>query len=121
MSILVIDDDSDLRIMVCKMLIDEGYDVVDASNGKEGLQKLKDDPGIELVITDLIMPEQEGIETILDIKKDFSLVSILAISGGGEFDDNSYLRIAKGVGADLRLSKPFLPEELLKPVQYLLK
>ncbi len=119
MRILVIDDESEIRKMLCKMLIDEGYDVVDAANGKEGLQKIKEDPEICLVITDVIMPEHEGIEAIHNIKKEFSQVRILAISGGGKFDPNNYLRIAKLSGADLTMSKPFSPEELLNAVQEL--
>ena len=98
-----------------------GYDVITAVNGKKGLQLLNLESNIDLVISDLIMPEKEGIETILEIKRDFSHIRILAISGGGRGDSQNYLLLAKKLGADLTLSKPFIKQELLEAVQELLE
>lgn len=121
MRILVIDDDNEILAMISRMLNMEGYDVITAVNGKEGLQLLNLESNIDLVISDLIMPEKEGIETIQEIKKDFSHIRILAISGGGRGDSQNYLLLAKKLGADLTLSKPFIKQELLEAVQELLE
>ena len=120
MKILVIDDDNDVRRLICKMLQAEGYEILEASNGIEGLQTVKKESGIELVITDLIMPEKEGLETIRELRKDFSHIKIMAISGGGKIDSENYLVIAKGFGADLALNKPFTRQELLDSIKKLL-
>lgn len=114
MRLLVIDDDIAVREMICKMLNSDDYDVLVAANGKEGMQIIKSEPEIDIVITDLIMPEMEGIETIQEIKRGFSHIKILAISGGGRGSSQNYLALAKGIGANLTLSKPFVKNELLK-------
>ncbi len=119
MHILVIDDTAEVREMISKMLSGEGYDVLEAANGKEGMQIISSEPEIDLVITDLIMPEKEGIETIREIKQDYSHIRILAISGGGKIDSQNYLAIAKGMGADLTLSKPFIKQDLIDAVKKL--
>ena len=119
MQILVIDDDPDVRGMVCRMLESEGHDVIDAVDGVDGMRKIKTKPEIEVVITDLIMPEKEGIETIRELKRDFPETKILAISGGGKSDPDNYLRIAKAMGAHSTLSKPFVKQDLIDAVQNL--
>lgn len=120
MRILVIDDDNDVRQLICRMISGEGYETLEASNGKEGMKIIRNEPKIDLVITDLIMPEQEGIETIKEVKRDFSHIKILAISGGGKIDAQDYLAIAKGMGADLALSKPFVRQDFLDAIQKLM-
>ncbi len=118
-SVLVIDDDSAILGMISKILNSEDYKVHTASNGKEGMQIISSTPGIDLVITDLIMPEKEGIETIKELKCDFPDIKILAISGGGRGSAQAYLPIAKLIGADLTLNKPFVAQDLLESVQKL--
>ncbi len=118
-NVLVIDDDSTILGMISSMLSSEGYKVLTASNGNEGMQIISSTPEIDLVITDLIMPEKEGVETISDIKKDYPEIKILAISGGGRACAQSYLPLAKLLGADLTLSKPFVAQDLLELVQKL--
>jgi DNA-binding response OmpR family regulator len=119
MRILVIDDDTDILEIISKILRIEDYKVIIASNGKEGLQIIKSTPEIYLVIIDLIMPEKEGIETIREIKEDFPHIKTVAMSGGGRYGSNNYLSLAKFLGADLTLKKPFGTEELLKSVKKL--
>jgi len=119
MRILVIDDDTDVRGMVCRMLESEGHDVIDAMDGVDGMRKIQAQPEIDVVITDLIMPEKEGIETIRELKRDFPGTKILAISGGGKSDPDNYLRIAKAMGANSTLSKPFIKQELMDVVDKL--
>ena len=120
MFILVIDDDIDVRKMICKILSKAHYDVLEAANGYEATDLLKNNSRISLVITDMIMPEKEGVETIIELKQDYPHIKILAISGGGKGYAQDYLEIAKGIGADLALKKPFMTNELIDAVTKLM-
>ncbi len=111
--VLVIDDDSSMRSLIRLFLEQSGHDVAEAQDGDEGIKLQKAQPA-DLVITDLLMPEKEGFETIQELKEDFPDIKIIAISGGGQFlDKDDFLRIANQLGADSVLSKPFEKEELL--------
>ena len=79
--ILIIEDDEHVRGMLRKMLERIGYDVFDAPDGKEGLDFYRNTP-VDLVITDILMPEKEGIQTIMELRREFPDVKIIAISGG---------------------------------------
>lgn len=114
MRVLIIDDDSYIREMICSMLKGENYEVFTAADGKEGMRIINDKPGIDIVITDLVMPEKEGLETIREIKEGFPYIKILAISGGGKISAENYLNIAKSMGAVITLKKPFVKRELLE-------
>ena len=115
-SILVIDDDETIRELLRAILEREGYRVLEAPDGGEGLKQFTETP-TDLVITDLIMPGKEGIETIRDLRRKFPDVKIIAVSGGGRIGPDSYLKMAKGVGALRTLSKPFDRTVLLKAVE----
>ena len=115
-SILVIDDDESIRVLLRTILEREGYRVVDAHEGHEGLKQFRENP-TDLVITDLIMPGKEGIETIRELRQKFPGVKIIAVSGGGRIGPSSYLKMAKGVGALRTLSKPFDKTVLLEVVK----
>lgn len=119
MRILIIDDNDELRNIIRRMLENEKHDVFDAENGIGGLKIIQNEPHIDLVITDLIMPEKEGLETIREIHKDFPEIKIIAMSGGGKIDAQSYLPIAKGMGANVTLSKPFSRKDLLDVINKL--
>lgn len=114
--ILVIDDDPNVRQMICRMLEREGYEVESAANGREGYEKFQACPA-DLVITDIIMPEQEGIETIRLLKAQHPDCRIIAISGGGRMGPSDYLSMAKLLGASLTISKPFDRMQLLSSVK----
>ncbi len=118
--ILIIDDDNKVLGGYCKMLENEGYEVVVALNGKVGIGAFRDNP-TDLVITDIIMPEKEGLETIMELIHDFPDVKIIAISGGGYGGPADYLQIARQFGAIHTLRKPIEREELLNTVQECLK
>ena len=118
--ILIIDDDDQIRGMIRQMLDREGYETVEAANGKQGMKIFRENP-TDLVITDLIMPEKEGIETIIELKRDYPDLKIIAISGGGAQTPENYLRGAQLLGAQFILRKPFLRQELLEAVRELLK
>ena len=103
--ILVIDDDDQFRLMLRRLLEKEGYDVHEARNGKEGISAFRR-LQTEIVITDIIMPEVEGVETILCLRKEFPNVKIAAISGGGRNAPDGYLIMAKRLGAEFVMEKP---------------
>ncbi len=118
--ILVIDDDDQLRLMIRLMLERASYEVVDAPNGKVGIDLYRQDP-VDLVITDIFMPEKEGLETIRELCREYPDVKIIAISGGSPRTEGfSSLQFAKGFGALRTLAKPFFRDELLKVVRELL-
>jgi len=119
--ILVIDDDMQMREMLQQMLEREGYDVVDAPDGKEGMRLYRQDP-TDLIITDIIMPEKEGVETIIELRRDFPDIKIIAISGGSRgIDAESCLFAVEQFGADCVFSKPFDRKELLEAISGLLE
>ncbi|MDH3349639.1 MAG: response regulator [Desulfobulbaceae bacterium] len=118
MRVLIIDDDEQMRILLRQIMEWRGYDVSEAENGKVGVRIQRDTPA-ELIVTDLIMPEQEGLETIRTIKNEFPGVKIVAISGGGRIGPDAYLPAARELGADRVFSKPFDIGELVEAVEEL--
>ena len=118
-SILVIDDDDQIRAMLRKMLERSGYEVDEASDGMEGIMRYRQKPA-ELIITDILMPRRDGKETILEIKKEFPDVKIIAISGGGWIGPEMDLDIAGKLGAVRTFTKPIQQEKLLEAVRELL-
>ncbi|MBM3421674.1 MAG: response regulator [Chlorobi bacterium] len=119
MNILVIDDDSAVRKFIGVTLKKAEHAVFEADNGKSGLEFLKGRPQIDLVITDLIMPEKEGIETIMEIRRQYPSIKIIAISGGGKVGPDNYLVLADALGAHTTLKKPFSGQELLMSLNLL--
>ena len=119
MRILVIDDDEQMRILLIKTMQWAGYEVMAAENGRLGLELFEEQPA-DLIITDLIMPEQEGLETIRIMKQNHPAVKIIAISGGGRIGPDAYLPAARELGADRVFAKPFEVKELIAAVHNLL-
>lgn len=119
MRILVIDDDEQIRILLRRVMEWAGYEVQEAENGRQGMRFQRSNPA-DLVITDLIMPEQEGLETIRELKKEFIDLKIIAISGGGRIGPEAYLPAAGELGANRVFSKPFDVKVILQAVQELL-
>ena len=116
--ILVIDDEPAVRDMMRQTLERAGYEVDDAGDGRQGMVQLRQQP-VDLVITDILMPEQEGIETIRMLRKEFPQVKILAISGGGKKGQLDVLPVAQAFGAHCTLAKPFERKDLLDAVSAL--
>ena len=110
--VLIVDDEAPVRKMVSSMLKNSDIDIQEASNGNEALTIIND-ADIDLIITDIVMPEKHGIDLIMEIKKLFPELPVIAISGGGgvtgRFD---YLEIAKVVGAENILKKPISADTL---------
>jgi CheY-like chemotaxis protein len=114
--ILIIDDDESMRYLLRQMLEPEGYTVFEAADGAAGLRLVRQERP-ELVMTDIFMPEQDGLETILMLKREFPTVKIVVMSAGGRYGMLSYLEMARKLGADLVLKKPFTKEALLAILQ----
>ena len=117
--ILLIDDDDQIRTALREMLEREGYEVAEAPDGKAGCSYFRNE-GADLVITDILMPEKDGIETIIEIRRDFPEAKIIAISGGGDIDPNFYLHLSSQFGVSRTLTKPFEREDLLASVRELM-
>ncbi len=113
--ILVIDDEYELRSMLRRMLEHAGHEVSEAVNGAAGIEIYERDAP-DLIITDIIMPEKEGVETIIALRRANPALPIIAISGGGRLDATDFLSMAKKLGARRTLTKPFLREQLLEAV-----
>jgi len=117
--ILVIDDNDELRGTLREILEGGGYEVHEARNGREGVACCQAQP-IDLVITDLLMPEQEGLETIQQLRTLTPPPKIIAISGGGHTGRLQFLGAAAVLGANRTLAKPIRMRDLLTAVQDLL-
>jgi DNA-binding response OmpR family regulator len=113
--ILLLDDDDSFREMLRKTLAYFGHIVMEARNGKEGLELLGG-VGADLLITDIVMPEKEGIGVLLELRRTKSTVKVIAMSGGGRQSANAYLRMAAFLGATRVLAKPFSQAELLAAI-----
>ncbi len=107
------------KIDAVKLVTEQGYNVSEASDGAKGTRIYRENP-VDLVITDLIMPEKEGIETIRELKRDFPDINIIAISGSGCLYPDDYLFMAKMLGAQRTLTKPIERDELIGTVKELL-
>ena len=118
--ILIIDDEPQIRSMLTLMLEREGYEIVEAADGVAGIKIYRQNPA-DLIITDLIMPNKDGIGMIIDLKKEFPDVKIIAMSGGGLNKPDGYLKGAKKLGAACTLTKPIDREEMLNAVRETLK
>lgn len=110
--ILVVDDDAMVRTTVSTILRHHGFEVDLAVNGKQGLAAFRE-AAPDLVITDIIMPEKEGLETIIEMRRARPAIKIIAMSGGGRVGNSDFLRMAKSLGADAVIPKPFGPGDLL--------
>ena len=111
--ILVIDDDPAIRVIIEQILQSAGHAVISAVDGREGVDIFRANP-VDVVITDLYMPNQEGLETIRELRSRFPTVAIIAMSGRPTA--GTMLSIAEKLGAVCVLQKPFVPQELLAAV-----
>lgn len=118
--ILIVEDDHQLREMLTQFLEAENYEVINSNNGEEAIRILKKTK-IDLIITDIIMPEKDGVSLIRDLRKNYPDLKIIAVSGGSRhIDPQNPLKIVEKLGAHLTLAKPFKLSELLEAVQELI-
>ena len=118
--ILVIDDDPAVRRMLAAMLRKAEYEVEEAEDGRAGMKRFRELPAA-LVITDVVMPEQEGLETLMALRHEHPAVKVIVMSGGGLVGPDAYLSSARVLGAHGILAKPFTREELLRTVKSVLE
>ena len=118
--ILIIDDEPQIRSMLKLMLERDGHEVAEAPDGVEGIKIYRQKPA-DLIITDLIMPNKDGIGMIIELKKEFPNVKIIAMSGGGLNKPEGYLKGAKKLGAACTLTKPIDRDEMLRAIKDVLK
>ncbi len=115
--ILIVEDEPDFRNVLYEFLEYKEFEVSVAINGKEALKIIEENGLPDLVLTDLIMEEMEGIELISILKKMKEDIKILVMSGGGKINADSYFKIVKAIGVSGMLKKPFKLDELLKLVE----
>jgi len=119
--ILIIDDNDSFREFLREVLESAGYEIIDASNGDDGI-KLYREKGADIVISDMIMPGKEGLETMVALKKEFPDIKMIAVSGGGFEEPTTYLEGAELIGGALRtFTKPFTIPEILKAIKEILE
>ena len=117
--ILVIDDEPTAVDLLHRILELNGYEVLDAANGIEGVELFRHNI-CDLVITDMVMPKKDGLQTILDLRDDYPDLPIIAISGGGTISKERYLAVAGYLDKVITIAKPFTLETILKAVATLL-
>jgi DNA-binding NtrC family response regulator len=118
-SILIVDDEPGIRELLGIMLESHGHSVVTAEDGVQAPKVMATRP-IDVVITDLLMPERDGLEFITEVRKKYPKVKIIAMSGGGHVAREAYLRIAKTFGAHFLLEKPFNQSDVVSAVETVL-
>ena len=114
-SILIIDDDDSLRASLCRTLRKEEYTIFEASEGRQGMKQLAHSQ-VDLILLDMFMPDKDGLETIVDLRRTHPGIPIIAMSGGGFKGTVDVLHVAKKMGVRRTLSKPFTREELIEAV-----
>jgi DNA-binding response OmpR family regulator len=115
-SILVVDDEDALRQWLRRVLESAGYRVIEAPNGAVGLAAFRDN-AVALVITDILMPAKDGIETLIELRRLSPTTPVIAMSGGGRSRTLDFLKFAKKLGPQRILEKPFSRELLLASVE----
>lgn len=118
--ILVIDDDELVRNTLANMLSSAGHAVAIAEDGRSGTRAAAA-AAYDLILVDILMPEKEGIETIIELRRQLPAVKLIAISGGGRADQVDFLEVAKQLGADAALRKPIPMKRLIETVDSLLR
>jgi CheY-like chemotaxis protein len=117
--VLIVEDDKELREMLKMSLLRRNFTVLEAENGKEAITHFK--PALtDLVVTDLIMPEEDGLKVVIKLRELKPSIKLIAISGGGKVGPGSYLNLAKALGADAIYSKPFSINDLTAKIEQLL-
>ncbi|MBF0549876.1 MAG: response regulator [Deltaproteobacteria bacterium] len=117
--ILVVDDDRSLRKMLCLTLRKDGFEAIEAADGNQAI-KLVESESVDLVLTDIVMPDKEGIQLIIELKRTNPEIKIIAMSGGGLALSELYLTMAKQVGADQIIAKPIFRDDLINMIRQLL-
>lgn len=118
LQVLLVDDDDALRDTLARIVEKEGHVVVTAANGIAALRKL-DEARFDLILTDIVMPDMEGLEFLRRLRVLPVRPKVIAMSGGGRASPSNYLELARSFGADATLEKPFLASALMAEIQRL--
>ena len=118
--ILVVDDDEDVCELLRQMLLRVGHEVATAADGRQAMMAHRRTP-VDLVVLDIVMPEKEGLETIMELRQEDPRVKIIAISGGGRIGPREYTLAASKLGAHRTFRKPLDREPVLSAVAELLE
>lgn len=118
--ILVIDDEPTALDLLRRILEMKGYEVAVATNGQEGVESFQQHP-CDLVITDMVMPIKDGLQTILDLRMEAPELPVVAISGGGTISKERYLAVAGYLDRVITIAKPFAIEQIIEAVEKLLQ
>ena len=114
--ILIVEDEAPFRDVLVRVLREKGHDPIETPDGSQAL-KICQTNHIDLMLTDLIMPNKEGIETIIEVRKNFPNLPIIAMSGGGRTGPHDLLTAAAALGAHATISKPFHVQQLLALIE----
>lgn len=117
-TVVVIEDHAECRELLRDALVVQGYRVLAASEGEQGIAFCRANP-VSVVVTDILMPGKEGIELIVELRRDFSAIKVIAISGGGMISAEDCLALAKRAGAARVFKKPLAIAEVLEAVEQL--
>ncbi|HET9423885.1 MAG TPA: response regulator [Gemmatimonadaceae bacterium] len=120
LKVLVVDDDTAVRSVIARMIRLDGHSVIEASNGVGGLRALDEQP-VDLVVTDVVMPDMEGLEFLRRMRKRPQAPRVIAISGGGRAPAGNYLELALSLGADGVLAKPVSLEEIRSKIRQVME
>lgn len=116
--VIVADDDASIRLLATRALSAEGFTVRNAADGLEAIKAMEAMPA-SILVTDIIMPNREGVETIIEVRRRWPATRIVAVSGGGRLAPEQFLDLAGEFGADATLPKPFSMSQLVKTVKSL--
>lgn len=116
-NILLIDDSSSIRKFVRSMLEEANYNVYEACDGEDGIQKYRKAGNIDLVITDVYMPKKSGLEFVVELRKEDKDIKVIVLSDGGEKNFSNYLGVCEALGASFFIKKDLIKEKLIKLVQ----
>ncbi len=116
--VLIIDDEESLRTLLRHVLEGSGHTVQEAADGREGLTLFRESPA-DVVVTDILMPDTDGMATTLELTREYPDVKVIAMTG--EYGDRNFLDVAKRFGAHRTLLKPFDPEELREAVRQVME
>ncbi len=119
--ILVVDDEVELRTLLRKVLTRRGHDVIEAENGSVAISMVEQGEKLDLIITDIFMPDTDGIEVLRHLRAKFPELKIVVMSGGGNRVSRGYLPAATALGANHVIEKPFDPSSVGDQIEDLLK
>ena len=115
-TILVVDDNPQVRTLIFDILKDSSYRILQATDGKQALTTIKH-VKVDVIVLDIVMPEMDGLEVIRELRKDLYAAKIIAISGDGHANGKTYIDAAIMMGADAKLMKPFSSKKLLEAIE----